>query len=290
MPHLIHDNRTVFNGTESQGIIAEPNIATPYYKVHFVNATVSAGIAYMYQTDPALANLEGSVPLVWFCHDSRPDATVLFAWSAQYCMFWSSANLAPDTVVEPAQILPCGLRVNNEAMFTGKLLTNQATGSPFGSLIISQAGSVPATGALLGIGMSGAGTFAFPACPNITAIIHQPNPRYWIAFSPQTARRDIPCDSGIIQQSPSHRHKPTRQCMPPIQHLPYACAAHGAELGGHYSPEDSVLSKAAPIQQGSVLVTTPLDSVEISFPQDKPVCSARLNLDHTWSLSYSHGN
>lgn len=228
MSRIIHDNRII--AIESDTMFAAAAPAAQQYTVNFVNNSNNPGTAYMYQTDPGLV-IPAPASLAWFAYGSNPGVTNTFMWSIQYSMIWSTtATLVPGVVVIAAQNLPCGLTSSNEATFSknqfGFLLSGQTTGSPSGSIIIAQDNSIPAGTASIGIGMSGAGTFAIPAQPNITAIF-TPNPTYWISFS------------------------------------------------------------LAPVQQGTVLITQSTNSAMIQFPPNLFTCTATLNSQNQWILSYS---
>jgi hypothetical protein len=152
-----------------------------------LNNSSNSGTAYLYQTDPGLTQAGSPSSLAWFAYGSNVGVTNQFQWSVAYSMLWSTtATLVPGVVVVASQVLPCDLQTSNEATFThnnfGYLLTGQTAGSPAGSIIIAEDGTIPLNAASIGIGMSGAGTFAIPAQPNITAIF-TPNPAYWIGFS-----------------------------------------------------------------------------------------------------------
>lgn len=181
MTRLIHDNRSIALANTSMA--AADSVG---YTVNFVNNSNNAGTAYMFQTDPS-ATAQNASSLAWFSYPSNVGVVNTFLWSIDYSVFWSStANLVPGVVVTSSQTLPCGVTSNNQTTLSrndfGYYLSAPVTGSPSGSIIILQDSKVVSNTASIGIGMSGAGTFAVPAQPNITALF-TPNPTYWISFS-----------------------------------------------------------------------------------------------------------
>lgn len=197
MPRLIHDNRTFKAPVSMEVTASDP--PPQNYTVNFVNNSGNSGTAYLFQTDPGLI-VPAPASLAWFCYGSNPGVVNTFLWSSQYGMFWSTSatSVTPGLIVIASQNLPCGLTTNNEVTFSknnfGYLFENQATGSPSGSIIIMQDNTIPFNNAVIGIGMSGAGAFAIPAQPNITAIF-TPTPAYWIGFSLQLIQQGTVLDT-----------------------------------------------------------------------------------------------
>ena len=76
-------------------------------------------------------------------------------------------------------------------------------GEPEGTLVINDDSTVPANRFGVGIGMSGAGTFAVQAGPNL---VHQfkPTPNYWIAAGQNVSVGDTLSIDTITQTSQVH--------------------------------------------------------------------------------------
>lgn len=153
------------------------------YSLTFVNQTSQAGVACLYQQDPQ-AN---AYPLAWFTHDADPQSSVDFTWLLDYYFYWTQSQpLEPGVVVRASQRWNADLRTNNTITFAGgRGFVNPRVGPP-GMLTIDTDGTIPMNMFVVGIGMSGAGTFAVPAQPNIN-VVFTPHPTYWITFGQYAA-------------------------------------------------------------------------------------------------------
>jgi len=159
------------------------------YSVRFVNNSSTAGTACVYQSSPGTAG--NLMSLAWFAHFALPTSAVVFQWVTDYCFVWAETGLLlPGIVFIAAQLLPADLETTNLVHFTydqgAFSFQDQGPGPAPGSLTIVMSASIPLNVASVGFGMSGAGTFAIQAQPNMTVVI-TPNPQYWIAFGNYTA-------------------------------------------------------------------------------------------------------
>ncbi len=155
------------------------------YSLIFVNNSSMLGDACVYQTDPNI-NDPNVMSLAWFSKRATPTTRVKFDWTIDYSFVWSETGvLVPGVVFSASQEWAADLSNKNQVQFTkaggAYSFQNQGTGPQPGSLYIREDSTIPAKQASVGIGMSGAGTFAVQAQPNITAIF-TPHPKYWISF------------------------------------------------------------------------------------------------------------
>lgn len=84
-----------------------------------------------------------------------------------------------------SQTWPADLSTQNNVTLTYQdnayNFKNKTQGSKPGTLYIEQDGTIPLKQAAVGIGMSGFGTFAVQAQPNLN-LTFTPHPKYWITF------------------------------------------------------------------------------------------------------------
>ncbi|HEU5475596.1 MAG TPA: hypothetical protein VFV67_33560 [Actinophytocola sp.] len=129
-----------------------------------------------------------AVSLAWLVAPAWPGTTVTFEWTLDYSFQWSqTGTLKPGVVFRAQQIRPADPESLNSNQIQFDYLQNaftflpgNAIGTPqLGSLYIRELSGIPANTAMVGIGMSNAGTFAVPAQPN-TNLVFTPHPEYWI--------------------------------------------------------------------------------------------------------------
>jgi rhizosphere induced protein len=127
------------------------------------------------------------VSLAWFAQPAAPRTRIIFRWQVDYSFVWSqTGTLAPGVIFTASQDIPTnGVTSNNAITFTREPngafnFKDQATG-PSGALTIQQDDTIPFNTASIGIGVSGAGTFAVQAQPNIP-VTFVPTPTYYVAF------------------------------------------------------------------------------------------------------------
>ncbi|MEY9904852.1 hypothetical protein ABIA35_001068 [Catenulispora sp. MAP12-49] len=142
----------------------------------------------MYQSVPD-TNLGVQVEtLAWFVELAYPTTTVTFDWTVDYSFCWSETGpLSPGVTFTASQVWAADpmnpvqqavqfLRSNGA--YTFERLAADPTRHA-GDLYVEQGGDVPLRAASVGIGMSGTGTHAVQAQPNLH-LVFTPHPRYWI--------------------------------------------------------------------------------------------------------------
>ncbi|WP_330984953.1 MULTISPECIES: protein rhiA [Enterobacterales] len=155
------------------------------YTLKVQNNTRNVGKICVYQTLPDL-NDPTVMSLAWFAKVAHPTTHVQFNWNIDYSFIWDETGpLVPGVVFDASQVWPAGLTSNNSVTFSSQqqalTFTNQQTAARAGTLYVHNDGTVPFDKASVGIGMSGAGTFAKPAQPNMT-FSFTPHPEYWVTF------------------------------------------------------------------------------------------------------------
>lgn len=155
------------------------------YTLNAVNNSTQTGSICVYQSDPNVNNPQ-VMSLAWFSKAVAPKTKTKFTWTIDYSFVWSeTGQLVPGVVFDASQTFPADLSSTNQVTFmkAGGAFTfaNQTAGPGAGSLYIMEDGSIPSNTASVGIGMSGAGTFAVPSQPNMT-LIFSPHPKYWVTF------------------------------------------------------------------------------------------------------------
>ncbi|MGF1766830.1 hypothetical protein L4D06_05535 [Enterovibrio makurazakiensis] len=155
------------------------------YKLHFVNNSTMAGDICVYQKDPNL-NVPEVMSLAWFSKGTNTGTKADFTWNIDYSFIWDETGvLIPGVIFDASQNKPADLTENNVITLTknqyGYEFDAQQTGEPSGSLVINQDATIPSNQASVGIGMSGNGTYAVQAQPNIKATF-TPHPVYWLTF------------------------------------------------------------------------------------------------------------
>lgn len=155
------------------------------YSVIFINNSNNQGSACLYQRDPNIG-IPNVMSLAWFARTSFPTTKIQFQWTIDYCFVWSqTGQLVPGVVFEASQVWPADLSNTNQVTFTNQggayTFLNQMAGPQQGSLFIRVDNTVPPYQAAVGIGMSGAATFATQAQPN-WSLVFTPHPQFWIAF------------------------------------------------------------------------------------------------------------
>jgi rhizosphere induced protein len=142
----------------------------------------------MFQSPPD-TNLGVQVEtLAWFVEPAYPTTTVTFTWDVDYSFCFSQAGpLSPGVTFTASQVWSADpLNPVQQAVqlhhadnaYTFQRLPASQTRHP-GNLYIEQGRDVPLREASVGIGMSGSGTHAVEAQPNLH-LIFTPHPRYWL--------------------------------------------------------------------------------------------------------------
>jgi hypothetical protein len=147
----------------------------------------------MYQEQPDLSDYE-ALSLAWFSNPTYPSTHTTFTWNVDYSFVWSeTGELSPGVHFAATQAWPADpnvvgvstptnagnqvsiVRDRNAYTFVSK---GVAKAQP-GTLYIAQDPSIPLRQAAVGIGMSGAGTFAVQAQPRLQ-LTFTPHPKYYL--------------------------------------------------------------------------------------------------------------
>lgn len=155
------------------------------YTLIFQNNSTNRGSVCVYQEDPNIGN-PNVQSLAWFAKRAAPTTRSIFTWSVDYSFIWAeTGELIPGVLFAASQTWQADLTSTNQVTFShaGEMYTfqNQQRGPQAGSLYIREDATVPLKQASVGIGMSGAGTFAVQAQPNFN-LIFTPHPKYYITF------------------------------------------------------------------------------------------------------------
>lgn len=159
------------------------------YQLYVVNNAPEETLDFcVYQTPPDRENPKVH-SLAWLVKKAHPGTTLSFAWTIDYSFTWAQSGvLKPGVVFEASQVFPAdpATRYGNQIQFDykdGAYLFETGTtpqlSSETGSLHIVQSPNIPTDDASVGIGMSGSGTFAIQAEPNMLATF-SPHPTYWL--------------------------------------------------------------------------------------------------------------
>lgn len=159
------------------------------YSLVFVNNSTQEGTVCVYQQDPNITNPD-VMSLAWFAKPAAPTTTIIFTWGIDYDFVWSETGvLRPGVLFVASQTWPTDLSSENQVTFTNQdgayTFADQQAGPQAGSLYITEDGTIPPNQASVGIGMSGFGTFAVQAQPNMN-LVFTPNPQYWVTFGSYT--------------------------------------------------------------------------------------------------------
>jgi hypothetical protein len=159
------------------------------YSINAINNSTQIGSICVFQSDPNVNNPQ-VLSLAWFTKVVAPRTRTKFTWTIDYSFVWAeTGQLIPGIIFDASQTFAADLSTTNQITFTSSGgafdFINQTAGPAAGSLYIMEDRSIPLNIASVGIGMSGAGTFAVPSQPNMT-LIFSPHPKYWITFGNYT--------------------------------------------------------------------------------------------------------
>lgn len=156
---------------------------TPY-SLTLKNESTSPYTFYVFQKTPD-QETKDIFSLAWFASPFTivPNNQIQFEWSIVYNFVWgATGSLMPGVTFNAGGAIaadPAGANTTGFGVDPGPSLSTAAKGNPAGSLVVSDSGTVPNGTFSVGIGMSGAGTFAVQAGPNLTHTF-TPTPTYWI--------------------------------------------------------------------------------------------------------------
>lgn len=162
-------------------------MAGTQYSLNVINNSTNYVDLCVYQTPPDLG-MSDVMTLAWFSEPAYPTTTVRFNWTVDYSFVWSNSGaLVPGAVFQASQTWPADpsdptdqqlLLTYSQNAYTFE--KGQAVSAPKkGNLYIREDATVPLRQASVGIGMSGAGTFAVPTQPNQN-LVFTPHPEYWV--------------------------------------------------------------------------------------------------------------
>ncbi|WP_338813073.1 hypothetical protein V9L05_17185 [Bernardetia sp. Wsw4-3y2] len=157
------------------------------YTLTIINNSANTGDACVYQKPPDGSN-PNMMSLAWLTKRAHPSTTIEMDWTIDYSFVWSQTGLLrPGVKFTASQNIPANLDTQNQVNFTKsdgaytfKPIPPQQ-GPRSGSLYIMEDDTIPLNEASVGVGMSGSGTFALQAQPNLN-LTFTPHPEYWISF------------------------------------------------------------------------------------------------------------
>lgn len=159
---------------------------TKYSLTCMNNSQLSGSFAVFQKAPPT--TIPGNVfSLAWFARPTAPGSQVTFSWGLDYSFVWSETGLLqPGINFAASQAVAADPDRLNLVQLTkdkyGATTFGHANGNgALGSLTIQQLSNVAPNKTSVGIGMSGSGTFAVQAAPNMTAVF-TPHPNYWVVF------------------------------------------------------------------------------------------------------------
>ncbi len=157
------------------------------YSLTCVNNSQMSGSFAVFQKAPP-STMPGNVfSLAWFARPTAPGTQVTFQWDVEYSFVWSETGiLKPGINFSASQVLAADPDAKNLVQLTvddygASRFANPSSNGAIGSLTIQQLSNVVPNRTSVGVGMSGSGTFAIQAAPNMTAVF-TPHPNYWVLF------------------------------------------------------------------------------------------------------------
>lgn len=163
---------------------ADARLAGTPYSLTLKNASAQAYTFYVFQKEPD-QNAANVFSLAWFASPFAmvPGNQITFRWTIDYNFVWgATGTLMPGVTFHASGTVDADPAGNNTTDFTidpGPHLSKPSKGKPAGSLVIQDGDGVPNGTFSVGIGMSGAGTFAVQAGPNLNHVF-TPTPTYYI--------------------------------------------------------------------------------------------------------------
>lgn len=172
------------------------------YNLWFVNQSGNAGKVCVYQDSGNIVfNRVNPNVLAWMLTGANPLVQVHFKWTTDYDFVWFD-YASPES----QQIIAANVSADESITLSqnqdGYYFQMPAPGTSSGQLSVQSDGSIPSfSTAIVGIGMHGAGTFAFPAEPNINSVftpVQDANLVYWISFGSYLFDVNDPIDVSIL--------------------------------------------------------------------------------------------
>lgn len=156
------------------------------YSLSIVNNSDQTGDFCLYQIDPNVKD-PYVMPLAWYSKRANPSTKLNYQWTLDYSFVWANTGiLTPGVVFFPSQIVNGGLTQDNMITFTNENGSYQfkdlTTNKSFeGLLHIECDDTISRQQTSIGIGMSGAATFARQAEPNM-GFSFSPQIQYRLTF------------------------------------------------------------------------------------------------------------
>lgn len=157
------------------------------YSMTCINNSQLHGSFAVFQKAPPMTVPDNVFSLAWFARPTAPGSQVTFSWSLDYSFVWAETGvLMPGVNFKASQVLsadPNGQNLINltQDNYGATTFSGQTNSGALGSLTVNQLSNVPPNRTSVGVGMSGSGTFAIQAAPNMTAVF-TPHPNYWVIF------------------------------------------------------------------------------------------------------------
>jgi hypothetical protein len=203
--------RTPRPGTSSPGKpealphIREGIIMTQY-SLTCINNSTQLGSFAVFQKPPASQVPSNVFSLAWFARPAHPGTRVTFQWTVDYSFVWSETGiLIPGITFDASEVVPADPYGQNFVQLTqdkwgASFFDGLGRNGTIGALTIQQLADVVPNRTSVGVGMSGSGTFAVQAAPNMTAVF-TPHPNYWVLFGNYQAGQvmDIEDVSGEVE-------------------------------------------------------------------------------------------
>ncbi|WP_448697870.1 hypothetical protein ACFGVR_13765 [Mucilaginibacter sp. AW1-3] len=155
------------------------------YTINFVNNSTSPGNFCVFQKKPDSPNPD-VFSLAWLARHADPNSKVPISWNTDYYFFWAKTGaLKPGLIFNAGEALKTSMTESNAVTVTkddgNYKFREQKNWHQQGMLSITSDNTTAINQASVGIGMSGSGTFAVQAQPNMT-FLFSPKSEYWITF------------------------------------------------------------------------------------------------------------
>lgn len=150
-------------------------------------SSLPGGSFAIFQKPPPVSSTPNVFSLAWFARPAAPGTQVTFSWTVDYSFVWAETGiLQPGINFQASQNLPADPYAQNLVQlgidsYGATKFSNLNTSGLVGSLTVQQLSSVVPGRTSVGVGMSGSGTFAIQAAPNMTAVF-TPTPNYWVLY------------------------------------------------------------------------------------------------------------
>lgn len=161
---------------------ADASSGTPY-NLKMINGSADNWTFYVYQNQPQLQS--DIFSLAWFASPFviTPGNSITFSWDITFDFVWGqTGTIKPGVTFSAGGNIaadPATLNTTTFSHVPGPNFSPAVQVPPSGVLVINDDGSVPSNVQSVGIGMSGTGTYAVQAGPNL---IHTftPTPSYFV--------------------------------------------------------------------------------------------------------------